>query len=152
MRRVPLKLVLLLGLTLLLDGLGVACAQAQSGNDRDILIIANPGVVTQRLERDTARAIFAMRQRTWPDGQAAQVFVLSNSHPVHAAFVKERLSVYPHQLQLAWDRMVFSGTGQAPNRVRNQQQMRDAVATTPGAIGYIEREYVDERVQVITME
>ncbi|MGQ7246043.1 hypothetical protein ACUN9Y_01745 [Halomonas sp. V046] len=152
MRRAPLKLVLMLGLTLLLDGLGFACAQAQSGNDRDILIIANPGVVTQRLERDTARAIFAMRQRTWPDGQAAQVFVLSNSHPVHAAFVKERLSVYPHQLQLAWDRMVFSGTGQAPNRVRNQQQMRDAVATTPGAIGYIEREYVDERVQVITME
>ncbi len=93
-----------------------------------------------------------MRQRTWPDGQAVRVFVLSNSHPMHARFAKEQLAVYPHQLQLAWDRMVFSGTGQAPDRVSDQTEMHERVATTPGAIGYLEREYLDDRVQVISME
>ncbi|WP_089852303.1 hypothetical protein [Halomonas saccharevitans] len=117
-----------------------------------IAVVAHPDVTTQHLTRDTTRAIFAMRQRTWPDGQAVRVYVLDNNHPVHARFAKEQLAVYPHQLQLAWDRMVFSGTGQAPNRVRDQREMLERIATTPGALGYLEREYLDDRVQVISME
>lgn len=117
-----------------------------------VLLVANPDVETRHLTRDTTRALFAMRQRTWPNGNAAQVFVLPNSHSVHARFVKQRLSVYPHQLQLAWDRVVFSGTGQAPNRVLTQADMLEQIASTPGALGYLEREYLDDRVQVISME
>lgn len=93
-----------------------------------------------------------MRQRTWPDGQAIQVFVLPNRNHTHARFVKEQLAAYPHQLQLAWDRMVFSGMGQAPNRVRDLNEMRERVASTPGAVGYLEREYLDESIQVISVE
>lgn len=121
-------------------------------DEPSVLLVANAEVETHRLTRDTTRALFAMRQRTWPDGQAARIFVLPNRHPVHARFVKQRLSVYPHQLQLAWDRMVFSGTGQAPDRVLTQDEMLEQLAATPGALGYLEREYVDDRVQVITME
>ncbi|HSP58981.1 MAG TPA: hypothetical protein VLO12_11825 [Halomonas sp.] len=120
--------------------------------DEPVFLVAHADVGTQQLNRDTARAIFAMRQRTWPDGQAARVFVLGNDHPVHARFAKQHLTVYPHQLQLAWDRMVFSGTGQAPNRVTNQSEMQERIATTPGALGYLEREYLDDRIQVISME
>ena len=120
--------------------------------ERQVVLIAHPQVANTALTRDTTRAIFAMRQRSWPDGQAVRVFVLPNNHPVHARFAKERLTVYPHQLQLAWDRMVFSGTGQAPSQVDNQIEMLERVATTPGALGYLEREDLDDRVQVVTME
>ena len=120
--------------------------------ERQVVLIAHPQVPNTALTRDTTRAIFAMRQRSWPDGQAVRGFVLPNNHPVHARFAKERLTVYPHQLQLAWDRMVFSGTGQAPSQVDNQIEMLERVATTPGALGYLEREYLDDRVQVVTME
>ncbi|APE32478.1 hypothetical protein BOX17_05175 [Halomonas aestuarii] len=135
----------------LLTGLSLSGTPARAQEDA-VLLVANPDVTTRRLTRDTTRAIFAMRQRTWPDGQAVRVFVLDNNHPVHARFAKEQLSVYPHQLQLAWDRMVFSGTGQAPNRVRDQEEMRNRVANTPGALGYLEREYLDDSVQVISMD
>ena len=136
---------------LLLCLFAVTGGKAVAG-ESPVLVVAHADVTTPRLTRDTIRAIFAMRQRTWPDGQAARVFVLPNDHPVHERFVKERLAVYPHQLQLAWDRMVFSGTGQAPNRVRDQAEMRERIATTPGAVGYLEREYLDERIQVISMD
>ncbi|WP_051530374.1 hypothetical protein [Halomonas halodenitrificans] len=143
-----LRAVLVLCL-LSLTGMG---AKALADDDPAVLLVAHADVATQHLTRDTTRAIFAMRQRTWPDGQAARVFVLPNDHPVHARFAKERLAVYPHQLQLAWDRMVFSGTGQAPDRVRDQAEMCERIATTSGAVGYLEREYLDERIQVITMD
>ncbi|MCH4562277.1 hypothetical protein MKP05_03915 [Halomonas sp. EGI 63088] len=137
---------------LLLALLMLAGASSATAQEAPVLLVAHTGVDTRQLTRDTTRAIFAMRQRTWPDGQAVRVFVLANDHPVHARFAKERLAVYPHQLQLAWDRMVFSGTGQAPNRVTTQAEMRERLASTPGALGYLEREYLDDRVQVITMD
>ena len=117
----------------------------------DVVLIAHPNVRIDTLSRDTARAIFAMRQRTWPNGQAASVSVLPEDHPVHARFSKSLLNVYPHQLRLAWDRVVFSGTGQAPNVVMSQPDMLDRVASTPGGLGYIERGYLDDSVNVIPL-
>ncbi|WP_192036232.1 hypothetical protein [Halomonas sp. YLGW01] len=126
---------------------------SSAAEDRsDIVMIANNGVGTASVNRDTARAMFAMRQRTWPDGQALSVFVLPNDHPAHERFAKHSLSVYPHQLQLSWDRVVFSGTGQAPINVRTQSEMLERIATTPGSLGYLDREYLDDRVQAISME
>ncbi|WFM71857.1 hypothetical protein [Halomonas sp. CKK8] len=148
MRRLSL---LALATVMLLAGLPLA-GRVANAQETPILLVAHPDVNIRQLKRDTTRAIFAMRQRTWPNGQAVRVFVLDNNHPVHARFAKEQLAVYPHQLQLAWDRMVFSGTGQAPDRVRDQEEMRERIATTPGALGYLEREYLDDRVQVISME
>lgn len=138
--------------SLLLALLMLAGFSSAEAAEPPVLLVAHAGVDTRQLTRDTTRAIFAMRQRTWPDGQAVRVFVLPNDHPAHARFAKEQLAVYPHQLQLAWDRMVFSGTGQAPNRVTTQVEMRERIASTPGALGYLEREYLDDRVQVITMD
>ncbi len=132
--------------------LGLVCPGQAFAEKNPVVLVAHPDVQTTRLTRDTTRAIFAMRQRTWPDGQAVRVFVLSNDNPIHGRFAKEHLAVYPHQLQLAWDRMVFSGTGQAPTRVFSQVEMRERIAITPGALGYLEREYLDDRVQAITME
>ncbi|WP_339881915.1 hypothetical protein [Vreelandella maris] len=145
-----MRLALLAMVTLMLLVM-LTCTNAIA-REAPLFLVANPDVATRWLNRDTTRAIFAMRQRTWPDGQAVRVYVLNNSDPVHARFTKEKLAVYPHQLQLAWDRMVFSGTGQAPNRVADQAEMLKHVATTPGAIGYLEREYLDDSIQVISME
>ncbi|WP_348532936.1 hypothetical protein [Modicisalibacter radicis] len=119
--------------------------------ENDVVLIANPQLAIGPLPRDTARAIFAMRQRTSPSGQALHVMVLPDAHPVHARFAKGLLDVYPHQLRLAWDRMVFSGTGQAPERVASQAEMLKQVATTPGGLGYIERGYLDDSVHVLPL-
>ena len=121
-------------------------------SESDLVLIANPSVEIDHLNRDAARAMFAMRQRTWPDGQSARVFVLPNDDQSHERFVKQFLNVYPHQLQMAWDRVVFSGTGQAPSQVDSELQMLEQVASTPGGMGYLEKKYLDERVNVIPLD
>ena len=134
-------------LTIALLGHGVSGLAA----DNEVVMIANPQLAIDALPRDAARAIFAMRQRTTPNGKAIHVMVLPDDHPVHARFAKGLLDVYPHQLRLAWDRMVFSGTGQAPDRVASQAEMLQQVATTPGGLGYIERGYLDDSVKVLPL-
>lgn len=97
--------------------------------------------------------MFAMRLRQWPDdGAAVIVFVLGPSDPTHAAFCKRILDVFPYQLQRAWDRLVYSGTGQAPFELNSMEEMKWRVATTPGAIGYITTDRMDERVNPLRLQ
>jgi ABC-type phosphate transport system substrate-binding protein len=116
------------------------------------LVISHPDVPSDLLAAHSLRAMIAQRQHRWPNGQAVHVFVLPDDHPVHIQFAKAVLGVFPHQLRLAWDRQVFSGTAQAPARVNSERELLERVATTPGAIGYVSKEVANERVRVLQVE
>lgn len=143
----PKGMMVLVSLAMLLLLSGQAAYAQES-----VVLIANPSTPPGSMTRETVRAIFAMRQRTLPDGEAAHVFVLPDKHPLHERFTKEILGVYPHQLRLSWDRLVFSGTGQAPNEVGSVEEMRQRVASTPGGLGYLDKGAVDDSVSVLSPE
>jgi ABC-type phosphate transport system substrate-binding protein len=115
-------------------------------------VITNATVSEKTLTKTSLRAIFGMRLHTWPDGAAIKVFVMPDDAPLHAAFSKEKLNVFPYQLRSAWDRMVFSGTGQAPETVNSTEEMLAKVASTPGAIGYLTKSRMDGRVNVLQIK
>jgi ABC-type phosphate transport system substrate-binding protein len=115
-------------------------------------VIANPSVTEKTLSKGSLRAIFGMRLHAWPDGTAIRVFVMPDDMPLHAAFSKEKLNVFPYQLRSAWDRLVFSGTGQAPDIVSSPEEMLARVASTPGAIGYLTKSKTDGRVNVLQIK
>ncbi len=100
-------------------------------------LIVNPSLGLESLDRETVRSLFTMRLRRWEDGTQVRVFVLPDRHPVHREFSKKVLGVFPHQLRRSWDRMVFSGLGQAPTETADEEDMLKRVADTPGAVGYI---------------
>lgn len=100
-------------------------------------LIANQGVSVQSLSQNEARLFFSMRLQRWPDDRPIKVFVLPDDHPLHASFSKNLLGLFPYQLRGVWDRQLFSGTGQAPTTVADEDEMIRRVASTPGAIGYV---------------
>lgn len=112
-------------------------------------VIVNQAVNQEEISRNTLRAIFGMRLRTWPDGTSVRVFVLRDKAPLHIDFCKKVLNVFPHQLRRAWDRLVFSGTGQSPHELRSEQEVREKVADTPGAIGYLNSKEKNKNVKVL---
>ena len=101
------------------------------------------------LSKNALGAIFGMRLRKWSDGVPIKVYVLPDDNPTHIAFSKYVLNVFPYQLRSAWDRLVFSGTGEEPVMLKSEQQMRSVVGSTPGAIGYLSRSMIDDSVKEI---
>lgn len=101
------------------------------------VIISHPSVSIQSMSRDTVLAMFAMHSQRWSDGQRVKVFVLQKDHPTHKAFATEVLGTYPYQLERIWRRLVYSGTGRAPQVCVDEEEMRRKVLSTPGAIGYV---------------
>ena len=115
-------------------------------------IIVNPAVTEQSLTLNGVRAIFFMRLTQWPnDGSSIKVFVLPDDAPLHIQFTKNRLNVFSRQLRRSWDRLVFSGTGQSPIVVENVEEMRERVANTPGAIGYVQEIKEDDTVRPLAI-
>jgi ABC-type phosphate transport system substrate-binding protein len=107
-------------------------------------VIYNKSVAAyQTANASKLRSIFSMRRRTWEDGTAIQVFVLPDDHPAHKAFCKNILATFPHRLRKTWDRLVFTGTGQAPQEVASEEEMLLKINSTPGAIGYLSEEKTD---------
>jgi len=117
----------------------------------DIVLVVNPQITEHQISQSTVRTIFGMRLYNWKDYNI-KVFVLPDDDPVHNMFSKQILGMFPHQLRWAWDRQVFSGTGRAPIVVKNEEEMRQSVASTPGAIGYLRRSQVDGTVHVLSLK
>ncbi|MFM8332649.1 MAG: substrate-binding domain-containing protein [Candidatus Methylumidiphilus sp.] len=112
-------------------------------------IVVNREVSTSQLSRGELQAIFTMRVRVWPDGLPIKVFVLSDNTSEQSEFAKKILDIFPYQLRRYWDRLVFSGTGQAPIELASPGEMYNRIATTPGAIGYLTADYIGNQVRII---
>ena len=115
-------------------------------------VVAHRTVPDTLLKRSVAWAVFGMRLRTWSDGTPTTVFVLSDNHPIHAEFTKTILDTFPYQLRRAWDRLVFSGTGQAPREVGSIGEMHDRILSTPGSIGYLPSAMVEKDMRRVKVE
>ena len=109
----------------------------------------HPSVNEDTLTTSQLRRIYTMRQMRWADGERITVFILSRQHALHLRFSKERLQMFPYQLERIWNKLTYSGLGMAPITLNSQEELLEAVQTTPGAIGYIENAQVKENVHVV---
>jgi hypothetical protein len=103
-------------------------------------LITHSDVLEQTISRNTARLYFSQRVTQWPNGQAIKLIVLPDNHPLHIAFCKKILGLYPHQLRRVWDRQLFSGTGQAPITLKTETEIINRINSTPGSLSYISKE------------
>lgn len=112
----------------------------------------HPSVSENNVTLSQLRRIYTMRQTQWSDGHHIVVFVLPRQHPLHQRFSKERLQIFPYQLERIWNKLTYSGLGVAPILVRTPDALIEAVNKTPGAIGYAESIKDEEVVHVIKIK
>ena len=119
----------------------------------DVVAVVRKGTPIEiPISRIMLSSIFSMRLTAWPDGTAIRVFVLPDDNQLNSVFCKQILRLFPHQLRISWDRLVYSGTGQAPVVLNSTQEMESRIATTPGAIGYLPKETKDDNVAILLVE
>lgn len=107
-------------------------------------VVTNLSVPESQLTQSQLRRIYTMRQMRWSDNTGITVFVLPSQHSLHQRFAKERLQIFPYQLNRIWHKLTYSGLGVAPIVVESEQELVEAVMNTPGAIGYINNEMLIE--------
>lgn len=115
-------------------------------------VIVHSSVSERNITISQLRRIYTMRQTQWSDGHHIVVFVLPKQHALHRRFSKERLQIFPYQLERIWNKLTYSGLGVAPIIINTPEALIDIVMKTPGAIGYTETIVDKGLVNVINIE
>lgn len=114
--------------------------------------VVNNNAGQRKISKNGLSAIFKMRLRHWSDGSDVTVFVLPDDDPLHKKFCKQILNVFPHQMRKNWNKLVFSGTGQAPTVLESKEDMIEKLRTTPGAVGYLSGNDVTKGIDILDIE
>lgn len=131
--------------------IALCCLFITSNSYADI-VITHPQVGQTSLTQNELRAIFSMQHGQWENGSPIRVFVYDDRTLEHKNFCKKILKLFPYQLRKNWDRLIYSGTGQAPQKIESEIEMLRMVSSTPGAIGYIRQGGDIDNVTVVIVK
>jgi ABC-type phosphate transport system substrate-binding protein len=126
----PLKKILLLCLALL----GADPIAAQS----NLVVIVHPSNMAH-IDEDNIANIFLGQTKTFPAGGAALAVDLKDG-PLREDFGIKLLHRRPPQLKALWARQIFTGGAKPPRELANTDEVLNFVASTPGAIAYVDAE------------
>ena len=116
----------------------------------EIKVIANPSIRTDSIALTELRSIFLEEKRSLRDGSHAEP-VLARSGAAHEAFVRDYLGKTDDALQNYYRTLVFTGTGPMPKMLTSDTEIVAYVASTRGAIGYVEVNAPTDGVKVLTV-
>ena len=132
---------------LLLQVAGVALGDSST---EELVIITHNSVQQGELSPVYLRHVFSGQIQFWDNGDKIKVFVLEPSDPNHQVFCKQQLKMFSYQLERLWSQLTYSGQGEPPIIVQSLDALVEAVADTPGAIGYAKPDHVMSNIKVIS--
>lgn len=138
----PLAALVLVA-TLLLGG-NAAVAEVEV----EVAVIAHPGVAQDTLSKSQLLDYYTGDIQLWPDGARVTVKELKEKGPVREAFY-QFLGKRPSRMKSIWLRNMLSGEGEPPESVETEEELVAKVAATPGALGFVSRAQVTDRVRVL---
>ncbi|MEM6646656.1 MAG: hypothetical protein AAF730_10420 [Bacteroidota bacterium] len=113
-----------------------------------VAVVVHPDTPVEQLSDDDLLRIYLMEQTFWNDGTAIQIVDLRGNDESKSTFY-DALGLQPRNLFQHQMRLVFAGEATSPEKVANPAAMLRGVAETPGAIGYLPADVVDDRVTVV---
>ncbi|MEM1092962.1 MAG: hypothetical protein AAGJ10_00045 [Bacteroidota bacterium] len=113
-----------------------------------IAVVVHNGTPAEQMSQDDILRIYLLEQPYWSDGTAVQLHDLRGTQPFKTAFY-DALGRQQRNMMRLHMRLVLAGEATAPTKVANTEAMLRSVAETPGAIGYLPADAVDESVTVV---
>lgn len=137
MQRLLFQLLLVLS-----TGLFSLCVHAE------YVVIVHPEV-SASLSQDDVERIFLAKTKTFPDGKQAVPVNQQEGTDIRATFDQKINGKTESQMKSYWARLIFTGKAVPIRQLEDDEQVRNFVATTPGAIGYIDSGNVDDSVKAV---
>jgi ABC-type phosphate transport system substrate-binding protein len=116
----------------------------------DVAIIANPSVRADSLDKKLLYNVYRGEVRAWEDGTKIKVWDLGERGETRELFY-DYLGVRPSRMKSHWMKQLLTGEGDPPDEVQSEEEMIKKVVATPGAIGYVDKERVDDRVKLLLL-
>lgn len=115
----------------------------------DIALVTHPENPLTTLDIADARRLFLKQTYVFPGGGRAQVATLSRHSGLQLEFEKNVLNMSSSQLKSYWAKYLFTGQNRPPREFNSEEEIKQWIAVTPGALGYLHVNQVDDSVKVL---
>ncbi len=115
------------------------------------VVVVHPDVDRARMSDDTLQRIFLGKKTRWKGGVKI-VPVMLKEGDLHEEFVESLLDRSLAKFVTYWKQAVFTGRGVPPRSFATLDEVRFFIASTPGAIGYLDGSESLEGVKVLTID
>ena len=115
----------------------------------DLAIIGHPDSDTGDLDIQNVKKLFLGERKSFPNGIHAKPVNHVAGSPDRKEFFSSVLNMPESSHSRHWKRKIAVGAGNSPVEVSSHDEVLETVASTPGSIGYIDADKVDDSVKVL---
>jgi len=115
----------------------------------DVVAVVSAKSPISTLTKPQVADIFLGKVSRFPNGIQAEPIDQTEGSPVRNEFYEKVAGKSPAQVKALWSKIIFTGRGDPPPTVSNSVEMKKILVANPAAIGYIDRDLVDDSVKVL---
>ena len=128
-------------------GLVLAAFSSLAASDPVMVVSAKSPISV--LTVDQASEIYLGRLSALPGGIAVTPLEQADGSPAHDDFHARVTRKSGPMLKAYWSRVIFTGRGQPPREVADDDAVKKTLAGNPNAVGYVNANAVDPTVKVV---
>ncbi len=113
-----------------------------------VVIVSAQSHITS-LTADQAKRIFLGKTNRFPNDDTAAPIDQTEGNAARDEFYSQIVHKSPSQLSAYWAKVIFTGDGRPPEKLESDAAVIKAVASSPNAIGYVNKSAVDSSVRVV---
>jgi ABC-type phosphate transport system substrate-binding protein len=125
--------------------LGLICRVATA----DIVVVVSAKSPVGALSKAQVEDIFLGKTIRFPDGALAVAIDQPEGSAIRNEFYDKVVGKTAAQIKAYWSKIIFTGRGQPPPSVSNTVEMMKRISANPAAIGYIDRDMMNDTVRAV---
>ncbi len=114
-----------------------------------VVVVVNAKLPEAAATAEQIANIFLGKSNKLPGGSKVVPIDQEEGEASRDEFYSKAVKKDASQLNAYWSRLIFTGKGQPPKAVLDDDEVLEMVGSTPDAIGYMSGDAVDETVKVI---
>lgn len=132
--------------------LTLSCAALSA--DEQALLIANAGVATERIDKESLEAILLGKVTLWENGKRILIAYSMDDPQKVDAFLTEYAGQGERRYKKYWVKKVFAGYGVAPKLFGDDAKALEYVSKTEGAIALVSLsvEAIPKELKILSVE
>ena len=124
------------------------CFSFPGNATESLALVTHPSSNLNNLSLETIKLVYLRKLMLASDGNRWIPLNLPSTHELRRAFSISLFKKLPEEQESYWNEQYFQGLT-PPQVFASEEAILRFVAITPGAIGYVKKQSVDERVKVL---
>jgi ABC-type phosphate transport system substrate-binding protein len=119
-----------------------------AASSAQVAVIAHKNVPMTKIDRSALLDFYTFDKKEWSSGEPVVIKDLKPKTEVKSTFY-DYLGKSTSRMKSIWLKMMLSGEGDPPETLQSEDEMVKKVASTPGALGFVGADKVNNDVKIL---